>query len=130
MLENSVAFDLRGTDAVLTDCYADTAMTGFLVRDDARIFNCGYFNNWRFKMDKPTVFRHDGGRLIVTGGRFSKNSPNATLYVAGKGAGELVWRDNYTLRFSAGDMAGLSAKLNKAVSSDAAASPNLAGDGN
>ena len=130
MLENSVAFDLRGTDSVLTDCYADTAMTGFWLRNDARIFNCGYFNNWRFKMDNPTVFRHDKGRLIVTGGRFSKNSPSATLYVSGKDAGGLVWRDNYTLEFSASEMAGLSAKLNKAVSSDAAVSPNLAGDGN
>ena len=130
MLENSVAFDLCGDDAVLTDCYADTAMTGFWVRNDARIFNCAYFNNWRFKMDNPTVFRHDKGRLIVTGGRFSKNSPTATLYASGKDAGELVWRDNYTLNFSEKDMAGLSAKLNKAVSSDAAVSPNLAGDGN
>ena len=130
MLENSVAFDLCGADAVLTDCYADTAMTGFWVRNDARIFNCGYFNNWRFKMDNPTVFRHDKGRLIVTGGRFSKNSPKATLYASGKDSGELVWHDNYTLKFSAGEMAGLSAKLNKAVRPDAAASPNLAGDGN
>ena len=130
MLENSVAFDLRGSDAVLTDCYADTAMTGFWVRNDARIFNCGYFNNWRFKMDNPTVFRHDKGRLIVTGGRFSKNSPKATLYASGKDAGELVWHDNYTLRFSTGEMAGLSAKLGKAVSSDAAVAPNLAGEGN
>ena len=130
MLDNSVAFDLCGTDAVLTDCYADTAMTGFWVRNDARIFNCGYFNNWRFKMDNPTVFLHDKGRLIVTGGRFSKNSPNATLYASGKDSGELVWHDNYTLKFSAEEMAGLSAKLNKAVSPDAAASPNLAGDGN
>ena len=81
-------------------------------------------------MDNPTVFRHDKGRLIVTGGRFSKNSPNATLYASGKGAGELVWRDNYTLKFSASEMAGLSAKLGNAVSSDAAVSPNLAGDGN
>ena len=130
MLENSVAFDLRGSDAVLTDCYADTAMTGFWVRNDARIFNCGYFNNWRFKMDNPTVFRHDNGRLIVTGGRFSKNSPNATLYASGKDAGGLVWRDNYALKFSEAEMAGLSAKLGKAVSPDAAVSPNLAGDGN
>jgi hypothetical protein len=130
MLENSVAFDLRGVDSVLTDCYADTAMTGFWVRQDARIFNCSYYNNWLFKMDNPTVFRHDNGRLIVTGGRFSKNSPKATLYAAGKGAGELVWRDNYTIKFSAADRAGLSAKLRKAVRSNAAAVDNLAGNGN
>jgi hypothetical protein len=112
MLENSVAFDLCGNDAVLTDCYADTAMTGFWVRNDTRTFNRGYFNTWRFKVDNPTVFRHDDGRLIVTGGRYSKNSPNAMLYVAGDGAGELVWRHNYVLKFSAEEMAALSKKLN------------------
>ena len=93
-------------------------MTGFWIRKDARIFNCGYFNNWRFKMDNPTVFRHDKGRLVVTGGRFSKNSPNATLYAAGKDAGTLVWRDNYTLRFSASEMAGLSAVVRPEVPGD------------
>lgn len=130
MLENSVAFDLCGIDSVLTDCYADTAMIGFWVRNDARIFNCAYFNNWHFKMDNPTVFRHDKGHLIVTCGRFSKNSPNATLYTAGKGAGELVWRDNYTLKFTAAEMAGISEKLKKSVSSNSATAQNLAGDGN
>jgi len=44
-LPNSIAFDLHGSDAVLTDCYADTAMTGFNVCSATRIFNCGYFNN-------------------------------------------------------------------------------------
>ena len=111
MLENSVAFDLCGSDALLMDCYADTAMTGFWVRNDARIFNCAYFNNWSFKMDNPTVFRHEKGNLIVTGGRFSKNSPKATLYSSGKGAGGLVWHDNNVLAFTGADKKGLYDKL-------------------
>jgi hypothetical protein len=111
MLEDSIAFDIKGTDTLLDDCYADTAMTGFWVHTDARIYNCGYYNNWRFKMDNPTVFRHDAGRLIVTGGRFSKNSPNATLYSCGEKAGPLVWRDNFEIGFSEADTDGLARKL-------------------
>ena len=111
MLENSVAFDLQGTDAVLENCYADTAMTGFRVCRDARIFNCAYYNNWHFKMDNPTVFRHEGGNLIVTGCRFSKNSPKATLYSSGKSAGSLAWRDNNLLNFTDSDKKGLFDKL-------------------
>ena len=111
MLENSIAFDLLGADAVLTDCYADTAMTGFHVRNDARIFNCGYFNNWRFKMDNPTVFHHEKGALIVTGGRFSKNSPHALLYAAGPDAGHLAWRDNRVLGFADAETQALADKL-------------------
>lgn len=113
MLPDSVAFDLRGSDAVLTDSYADTAMTGFWVRNDTRAFNCGYYNNWRFKMDNPTVFRHDKGHLLVTGGRFSKNSPHAVLYSAGKDAGELVWRDNRALGFSTQEKKILVEKLHR-----------------
>ena len=128
MLENSIAFDLRGYDAVLTDCYADTAMTGFLVRNDTRVFNCGYFNNWRFKMDNPTVFRHEGGALIVTGGRFSKNSPNATLYSAGEKAGGLTWHDNHVIGFADKDVEGLSLKLKKAVPTANGPAQNLAGE--
>jgi len=126
MLKNSVAFDLRGADAVLTDCYADTSMTGFLVKNAARVFNCGYFNNWVFKMDNPTVFRHECGRLVVTGGQFSKCSPNATLYSCCEKAGELVWRDNSTGGFSEKEMAVLSRKLGKPASSGASAVLKLA----
>jgi len=128
MLENSVAFDLVGIDAVLTDCYADTAMTGFWVKEDARIYNCGYYNNWRFKMDNPTVFLHEKGRLIVTGGRFSKRSPRSTLYLCGKNAGELVWRDNSIVGFDGRDIEGLEAKLGS-VQKSGEASKNLADDG-
>ena len=112
-LPNSIAFDLRGTDSVLDDCYADTAMIGYNVCYDARIFNCAYFNNYNFKMDNPTVFAHEGGSLIVTGGRFSKNSPNATLYRRGKKAGRLIWHDNNLLNFKPADMKGLNDELKK-----------------
>ena len=120
-LPNSIAFDLRGADALLTDCYADTAMVGFNVCGDTRVFNCGYFNNWKFKMDNPTVFVHAGGSLIVTGGRFSKNSPRATLYRRGEKAGRLIWRDNQPLNFTADEMRGLNDELKKCGEGDAAA---------
>ena len=128
MLENSIAFDMRGGDAVLTDCYADTAMTGFNVMNDTRVFNCGYFNNWRFKMDNPTIFKHKGGTLIVTGGRFSKNSPNATLYSSGEKAGKLTWHDNNLVGFAGKDTEGLSRKLNKAVPVSSGPAQHLAGE--
>ena len=112
-LPGSVAFDLRGSDAVLTDCYADTAMVGFNVCNDTRVFNCGYFNNWVFKMDNPTVFVHRGGSLVVTGGRFSKNSPHAVLYRRGEKAGPLVWKDNRPLNFSVDEMKDLNEELKK-----------------
>ena len=122
MLENSVAFDLRGGDAVLTDCYADTAMTGFWIWNDTRIFNCSYFNNWRFKMDNPTVFRHDGGTLLVTGGRFTKISPNATLYRRGENVKRLIWRDNQSFNFKPDDMKELEDELKKSGATERSAS--------
>ena len=120
-LPNSIAFDLRGADCLLDDCYADTAMIGYNVCADARIFNCGYFNNWTFKMDNPMVFAHEGGSLIVTGGRFSKNSPHATLYRRGEKAGRLIWRDNQPLNFTTDEMKGLNDELKKCGEADAAA---------
>ena len=120
-LSNSIAFDLHGSDSVLEDCYADTAMVGFNVCGDTRVFNCGYFNNWGFKMDNPVVFRHESGSLIVTGGRFSKNSPHATLYRRGEKAGRLIWRDNQPFNFTAEEMKGLNDELKKRGEADAAA---------
>lgn len=108
MLPGSVAFDLASADAVLTDCYADTAMTGYLLRGSAaRIFQCAYYNNWRFKMDNPVVFDHRSGTLAVIGGRFSKNSPNATLFSSSPDAGSLIWRDNLVLNFTIEETAAL-----------------------
>lgn len=115
MLENSVAFDLDGGDCLLDDCYADTAMIGYNVCKDSRIFNCAYFNNWGFKMDNPQVFVHRGGSLVVTGCRFSKNSPNAKLYHRESGAGLLIWRDNQPLNFNAKETEELDRQLKKAA---------------
>ena len=119
-LPNSIAFDLDGYDCLLDDCYADTAMIGYRVRKDARIFNCAYFNNWVFKMDNPEVLVHEGGSLIVSGGRFSKNSPHATLYRRGENAGRLIWRDNQPLNFTEGEMKDLNEELKKQGESDKA----------
>ena len=123
-LPNSIAFDLAGADCLLDDCYADTAMIGFRVRRDARIFNCGYFNTWVFKMDGPEVFVHEGGSLIVTGGRFSKNSPHATLYSRGEKAKRLIWRDNQPLNFTEGEMKELNDELKKQGETDKASVNN------
>ena len=112
-LPNSIAFDLRGTDCVLENCYADTSMIGFRVCNDARLFSCAYFNNWSFKLDNPTVFAHECGSLIVTGGRFTKTSPRATLYCRGKKAGRLIWTDNQMFNFKPADMKGLNDELKK-----------------
>ena len=117
-LPNSIAFDLNGYDCLLDDCYADTAMIGYRVRKDARIFNCAYFNNWVFKMDNPEVLVHEGGSLIVSGGRFSKNSPHETLYRRGENAGRLIWRDNQPLNFTEGEMKDLNEELKKQGGSD------------
>ena len=120
-LPNSIAFDLQGEDAVLDNCYADTAMIGYNVGASSRLFNCAYFNNWNFKMDNPEVFVHDAGSLIVTGGRFSKNSPHATLYRRGEKAGRLIWRDNQPLNFTTEEMKGLNEELKKQGAADKAA---------
>lgn len=113
-LPGSISFDLRGGDAVLEDCYADTAMIGYNVCHDTRVFNCGYYNNWRrFKMDNPTVFNHVSGALIVTGGRFSKNSPHATVYRRGEKAGPLTWKFNRLVNFSEEEMQDLNDELKR-----------------
>ena len=112
-LPNSIAFDLHGYDAVLDNCYADTAMTGFNVQTMVRLVNCSSHNNWRFKMDDPTVIKHWKGRLIVTGGRFDKASPRATAYWRGPDARELVWRDNTLECFAPEDTRILDAFLKR-----------------
>lgn len=111
MLENSIAFDLHGADSVLEDCYADTAMIGYNVCGDARIIASAFYNNWTFGMDNPVVFNHEWGELLVYGGRFSKNSPNSTLYRRGENAGLLHWNDNKIINFTEEELADLTAEL-------------------
>ena len=112
-LPGSIAFDLHGYDAVLDNCYADTAMTGFNVCTMVRLVNCASHNNWRFRMDGPTVINHQKGLLIVTGGRFDKTSPRATPYRRGADAGDRVWRDNTLECFEPADMRELEDALKK-----------------
>jgi hypothetical protein len=88
-------------------------MTGFNVCTMVRLVNCASHNNWRFRMDGPTVINHQKGLLIVTGGRFDKASPRATPYRRGADAGDLVWRDNTLECFEPADMRELEDALKK-----------------
>ncbi len=92
MLIDSVNFLIDSGDTILTDCYADTGKTGYLIKNSTRMFGCSYFNNFTYKMDDVTVIDHRGGKLMVSGGMFRKNSPLATLYRGEKK--ELIWKDN------------------------------------
>ncbi|MBQ9326332.1 MAG: hypothetical protein IJ246_11220 [Clostridia bacterium] len=80
MLIDSVNYVLSSYDAILTDCYADTGKTGYLVTENARLIGCSYFNNYTYHMDDVTVIDHRGGRLLVSECLFRKTSPHATLY--------------------------------------------------
>ncbi len=92
MLVDSVNYHLDSYDILLTDCYADTGMTGFLVKQNARLRGCSYFNNYEYRMDQVTVIDHRGGKLLVSDGFFRKTSPTAFLY---KGSGrDLIWSGN------------------------------------
>ena len=92
MLVDSVNYVLSSYDALLTDCYADTGKTGFLVTENARLIGCSYFNNYSYQMDDVTVIDHRSGALLVSNCMFRKDSPKATLY---KGSKEnVIWSDN------------------------------------
>ena len=80
MLRDSVNYVLSSYDAVLTDCYADTGLTGFLVTENARLIGCSYFNNYTYGMDHVTVIDHRGGSLLLADCLFRKTSPHAVLY--------------------------------------------------
>ncbi len=80
MLKDSVNYVLSSYDAILTDCYADTGMTGFLITENARLIGCSYFNNYTYRMDHVTVLEHRGGVLSLSDCLFRKTSPHATLY--------------------------------------------------
>ena len=80
MLVDSVNYVLSSYDAILTDCYADTGMTGFLITQNTRLIGCSYFNNYTYKMDDVTVLDHRSGVLSLSDCAFRKTSPKATLY--------------------------------------------------
>lgn len=92
MLVDSINYVLSSYDAILTDCYADTGMTGFLITENARLIGCSYFNNYTYKMDDVTVLDHRAGYLLVNNCMFRKDSPNATLYKGNKA--EIIWQNN------------------------------------
>ena len=80
MLEDSVSYVLSSYDAILTDCYADTGMTGFLVTENTRLIGCSYFNNYTYRMDDVTVIDHRSGKLSLSDCLFRKTSPHTVLY--------------------------------------------------
>ncbi len=92
MLVDSVNFVLSSYDIVLTDCYADTGKTGYLVTECARLIGCSYFNNYGYGMDGITAIDHRSGELLITNCMFRKTCPNAALY-KGENKG-VIWRDN------------------------------------
>lgn len=94
MLKDSVNYVLSSYDALLTDCYADTGYTGFLITENARLVGCNYFNNFTYAMDDVTVLDHRSGELLVNNCMFRKDSPKATLYKGDKA--HVIWRDNVT----------------------------------
>lgn len=92
MLVDSVNYVISSTDALLTDCYADTGMTGYLITENARLIGCSYFNNYTYKMDDVTVIDHKAGELLVNNCLFRKDSPKATLYKGNKE--NVIWSNN------------------------------------
>ena len=92
MLIDSINYVINSYDALLTDCYADTGKTGYLVTVNARLIGCSYYNNYTYEMDDVTVIDHRGAQLTVANGLFRKTSPNASLYKGNRD--DLIWRDN------------------------------------
>ena len=101
MLIDSVNFVLSSGDALLTDCYADTGKTGYLVTESARLIGCSYYNNYTYKMDDVTVIDHRGGQLLVADCMFRKHSPHATVYKGDRAL--LTARDNLLENFEDGE---------------------------
>ena len=101
MLIDSVNFVLSSGDALLTDCYADTGKTGYLVTENARLIGCSYYNNYTYKMDDVTVIDHRGGQLLVSDCMFRKHSPHATVYKGDRAL--LTARDNLLENFEDGE---------------------------
>ncbi len=94
MLIDSVNYVLSSYDAILTDCYADTGKTGYLITENTRLIGCSYFNNYTYKMDDVTVIDHRSGALLVDNCMLRKDSPHATLYRGTKEG--VIWSNNIT----------------------------------
>ena len=92
-----------------------------------------YFPRGEYEIDEMLVvdnscslLLHKKGALLVSGGRFSKNSPNSTLYTSGPEAGQLLWRDNRVLGFADAEKQALTKKL-AGENADSAVAQHLAG---
>lgn len=91
MLENSVCFHIKAADTLMRDCYADTALTGFLIENDAKLLGCAYFHNDYFKLDNIIAIKHIDGKLAIFDCTFTNPGGKADFY---DGNGNVAFRDN------------------------------------
>ena len=98
MLQNSVAFDIRGGCNILDGCYADTAEIGYLIHADTRITGCDFFNNRLMGLRKSTAIRHLGGKLMVTMCDFRATVGTEVLYEGSKE--NVVWAQTQARGFA------------------------------
>lgn len=80
MLKGSISFDMHGACNVLDGCYADTAETGYFIRNDTRMVNCDFFNNKLMGLKESTAIRHTGGHLTVLSCAFRGTAGTEKLY--------------------------------------------------
>jgi len=92
MLKNSVSFHISSEQTILRDCYADTAVIGYLIEKDARLLGCSYFNNDYFGLDNITAIMQTGGELLVCDSTFVKTAEHNELYVCKGGSSK--WSNN------------------------------------
>lgn len=92
MLENSIAFDIRGGSNVLDGCYADTAEIGYRICNSARLINCDFFNNKLMGLKKSLAIKHEGGDLSLIACRFRGPAGFEELY-EGEANLRATWTD-------------------------------------
>jgi len=73
--------------AIIDGCYADTAETGYLIYNDARLVNCDFFNNKLMELKQSTAIKHVKGHLVVMSCAFRGTVGTEKLY---EGIGEQV----------------------------------------
>ena len=94
MLEGSIAFDIQGRYNVLDGCYADTAETGYLIGNHAKMINCHFFNNKLMGLKKSTAIRQVKGHLTVIACVFRGTAGTEVLYESGEGTAEWIGTDS------------------------------------
>lgn len=95
MLIDSIAFDLEGGHNVLDGCYADTAQTGYLIRRNARMINCDFFNNKLMGLKRSVAIKHIQGELSVISCKFRGTVGTEILYEGNKE--NVEWIANQTV---------------------------------